>query len=276
MQKERANNRFELNEWLQEDLQKAEDYQSARTDIDVNAYLQNLSDLDDFLNEKEKLYETYEGTITEWAKAKEEERLKIYSEILGNTASLFKENTIVFKALSSAQALIATYEGVTKAIAKVELFPFNFVLAATVGAAGLANVAKINEVKFAEGTEYVDKENRYPSGVDTIPARLNKGERVLTTEQNKQLGNISNDDLVKMFDRQNQIEYLAGKGNIIEGIKIEQNNEELKKELSEMKNQLIQSNNFLARLVQSGDIETYTDKSGRRVKRIKNVTFKYQ
>ncbi|MFC5409878.1 tape measure protein [Larkinella bovis] len=59
-----------------------------------------------------------------------------------------------------------------------------------------AAVGEIESLTFARGTEYVDAENRFPNGVDTVPAWLDKGERILTRKQNRQLGGISNDELV--------------------------------------------------------------------------------
>ena len=41
---------------------------------------------------------------------------------------------------------------------------------------------------FAEGSEYIERGNA-PKGKDTILARVNEGERILTTEQNKKIGN---------------------------------------------------------------------------------------
>lgn len=52
--------------------------------------------------------------------------------------------------------------------------------------------------KFFTGTEFVDG-GGYPSGIDTVPAWLTAGERILTVDQNKQLGGISNDQLVEKF-----------------------------------------------------------------------------
>ena len=48
---------------------------------------------------------------------------------------------------------------------------------------------------FFRGTEFV-RGDGYGNGVDTIPAWLTKGERVLTADQNKQLGGISHEQLV--------------------------------------------------------------------------------
>jgi hypothetical protein len=52
--------------------------------------------------------------------------------------------------------------------------------------AGFAAARAAASNAFFEGEEYVDKNNRYPAGRDTVPARLNKGERVITTKANKQ------------------------------------------------------------------------------------------
>jgi hypothetical protein len=60
------------------------------------------------------------------------------------------------------------------------------------------NPTRTNTPRFNAGTEYVDPENIYPAGVDTVPAMLNKGERVLTAAQNAELGNLSNEELVRV------------------------------------------------------------------------------
>lgn len=51
---------------------------------------------------------------------------------------------------------------------------------------------------FEEGTEFLGKDNaRAPLGKDSIPIIAAKGERILSYKHNAQLGNISNEDLVK-------------------------------------------------------------------------------
>tara|TARA_R110002020_G_C16321697_1_gene774859 strand:- start:5190 stop:9137 length:3948 start_codon:yes stop_codon:yes gene_type:complete len=47
---------------------------------------------------------------------------------------------------------------------------------------------------FAEGSEYVHQSNA-PKGKDQILARIDEGERIMTREQNKKLGGISNEQL---------------------------------------------------------------------------------
>lgn len=76
------------------------------------------------------------------------------SQLAGDTAQLFDEKTGAFKILASAQAIINTYSAATAAIAPPPLGAgpiFGPAFAAVAIATGLANVAKINDVEFAEG-----------------------------------------------------------------------------------------------------------------------------
>lgn len=50
-------------------------------------------------------------------------------------------------------------------------------------------------IPFKDGTDYVRGEG-FPDGIDTVMARLTKGERVLTVDQNRALSGISNEELV--------------------------------------------------------------------------------
>jgi hypothetical protein len=50
--------------------------------------------------------------------------------------------------------------------------------------------------KFADGTEYVDKFGVFPAGTDTVPAMLDRGERVLTASQNMRLAGLTNNEVV--------------------------------------------------------------------------------
>lgn len=63
-----------------------------------------------------------------------------------------------------------------------------FTIASTIIAliAGFAAARAAAGNAFYEGSEYVDRNNRYPNGRDTVPARLNKGERVIKTDTNQQ------------------------------------------------------------------------------------------
>lgn len=67
-------------------------------------------------------------------------------------------------------------------------------------AAVVAGIAQIKSLSqgFYEGTEYVDHKGNYRSGIDTVPANLTRGERVLTVQQNEAIGNISNKEVVRL------------------------------------------------------------------------------
>lgn len=71
-------------------------------------------------------------------------------EVTGRAAALFKENTIAYKVLASAQAVISTYAGAARALSDYAA-PYSYIVAGLTIAEGLAAVAEINDVEFAEG-----------------------------------------------------------------------------------------------------------------------------
>lgn len=78
------------------------------------------------------------------------QELAIAENVAGRAASLFKENTIAYKVLASAQAVISTYAGAARALTDYAA-PYSYIVAGLTIAEGLAAVAKINNVEFAEG-----------------------------------------------------------------------------------------------------------------------------
>ena len=131
--------------------------------------------------------------------------------ISGLTGALGKLNTeskgsaLVSKRLAQATALIDTYAGANKALAASPP-PFNFIAAAAVVAAGLANVANIESQKFAKGGIVPGTGQG-----DIVPAMLTPGELILNQAQQENLagglgtitinfnGPITNDEYVKDF-----------------------------------------------------------------------------
>lgn len=73
-------------------------------------------------------------------------------EVTGRAAALFKENTIAYKVLASAQAVISTYAGAARALSDYAA-PYSYVVAGLTIAEGLAAVAEINDVEFYHGGE---------------------------------------------------------------------------------------------------------------------------
>ena len=92
-----------------------------------------------------------------------------------------KGNAVLTKRLAQGAALIDTYAGANKALAAYAP-PWNFVAAAAVVAAGLANVVKIESTEFAQGGIVPG------SGMgDTVPAMLTPGEVILNQSQQENL-----------------------------------------------------------------------------------------
>ena len=75
-----------------------------------------------------------------------EDNLSTLADALGQSKSLFEENTFAYKAMAIAEASIATYLGATKVLGQLPV-PLNFITAGLITAAGLANVAKIKGFK---------------------------------------------------------------------------------------------------------------------------------
>jgi hypothetical protein len=126
-----------------------------------------------------------------------EKKAFIEREYNSKLKSLKREQAQQEKEKAIFDAVINTTLGVAKAIAKAELFPFNFVLAGIIGAMGVAQVLAIQSKplpKFFEGTDFLQRGNN-PLGRDTIPLLANEGERIVPTEINKKLGNIKNSEL---------------------------------------------------------------------------------
>ena len=79
-------------------------------------------------------------------------QLADYTEMLGRMKGLMKQNTVAYKAVASAEALINTYAAIAKTLKEPTLpFPANIAMSVIIGAQGLMQVANINKVKFAKG-----------------------------------------------------------------------------------------------------------------------------
>jgi hypothetical protein len=101
-----------------------------------------------------------------------------------------------------------------------------FTIASTIIAllAGFASARAAAQNAFFEGEEYVDKENRYPHGRDTVPARLHKGERVVTADKNRKYWDTLSAvhkgaipaDVLNGFVRQYKEGNYSGVGNVLE------------------------------------------------------------
>ena len=88
-----------------------------------------------------------------------------FIDFLDTGAQVSKDLAVGLQVIRSAEALIDTHKAAARALAE-HPYPFSLAIAALVTAKGLAEVAAINSVKFAQGT-------------DTVPALLTPGEAVI-------------------------------------------------------------------------------------------------
>jgi hypothetical protein len=153
---EKQNKALEEQAALQRATQRAANIEDAFTDratviVDINDRMQTELAEREEQAELERIQRAKAGA--ELQIQIERDKAAIIGNVLGSTAQLFEQDTVAFKALASAQALINTYLAATAAYASAS--KVNFVLgavaAAAAVAAGLASVAKINGVEFAEG-----------------------------------------------------------------------------------------------------------------------------
>lgn len=119
----------------------------------------------------------------------QQKRLGNYSSFFGNLASLSQSGNSqlggIAKAAAIAQATIDMYAGANKALAQGGVF--GPALAASVVAAGLANIAKINATGLAGGINSVPMSASGGNSGDNFPAILQPGERVVPKKTNQDL-----------------------------------------------------------------------------------------
>ncbi|RZJ75868.1 MAG: hypothetical protein EOO45_04280 [Flavobacterium sp.] len=95
----------------------------------------------------EKKYADADKALT---KSVEDYKLGLRSQMAGMAKSLFKENTVAYKALAIGEATINTYLGATKALADYS-YPIGPIFAGLTIAQGIATVSKIAGVKLEKG-----------------------------------------------------------------------------------------------------------------------------
>lgn len=156
VQKELEADRLRFEEEQKQNEERAKMSEKIREDfgitVDENAAMnrmiaaQNKKAADDDVKNKR--------IAAEIKKQIDETSFMVTTSLLGRASSLFRENTAAYKVLASAEALMNTYAGAAKAL-KDFTFPLGAIFAGIITAQGLAAVAKINNVKFAEGGEFV-------------------------------------------------------------------------------------------------------------------------
>ena len=190
-------------------------YQQQQSDITKQNNANELAELDNQLTRKEiseKDYAKKKKQILAQQAADEDannkKKVKLTelcetkkAEAIGSAAGaaaaaskeLFGEQSMAYKAFAITQAGIATYLAATKALAE-EPAPLNFIMAASITAMGLANVAKI--AAYANGGIVGGSS----FNGDKVHAMVNSGEMILNQNQQKNLfgmanGNVANNSL---------------------------------------------------------------------------------
>lgn len=170
------------------------------------------------LKNTKSFWQTHFGTVKEWKDAtvqyeqlsekQKQENLKSSLGVISTlTTSSNKELFFIGKAAAVSQATIDGVAAVQKALASAPP-PFNFAIAAAVGVASAANVAKIASAKPPKYEQGGIVNGNNFSG-DSLTARVNSGEMILNKQQQMNLfnqinsgGNASNTDslLIELID----------------------------------------------------------------------------
>lgn len=141
-------------------------YQAAKTALAQKQYL-----------ETKKIEAEVTKTKQQEEKQREQNMASTLSTISTLASSSSKELAAIGKAAAIAQATMDGYAAVQRALASAPP-PWNFALAAAVGVATAANIAKIAGVGLNEGGTIAGG----GANMDTVPARLTKGETVVTRD----------------------------------------------------------------------------------------------
>lgn len=149
--------------------------EQVQADIDARLLQRQKETNEALLKEKKDFYDRDVAAAKTAAQLKEQvefAQLQTTATIAGAAASLFDQQSDEYKALASAQVLISTYSAATKAY-EAAFLPLPTVASPALGAAfaaaaiaqGLANLAAINGVQFADGG-YTGPGSKYqPAGI---------------------------------------------------------------------------------------------------------------
>lgn len=131
-----------------------------------------------------------EASKTQNEKEQQKVRAENLKSTFGQIATLSSSSNQTLAAIGKAAAItnatIDGYAAVQKALASAPP-PFNFALAALVGTATAANVAKIAGVGLASGITEIPRSASGGNNGDNFPAVLKSGERVVDSDTNQDL-----------------------------------------------------------------------------------------
>jgi len=186
---------IEENAWFNYDAEKAildQVNETKKADLD-NQYKQGLISEANYVQAKANLEKKYQGDMKALQFANNQEKAQNLADSFGSAKSLFKENTVAYKAMAIGEATANTYMGATRAL-KDYPAPYSYIMAGTTIASGLLSVAKIVGIGKAVGganvgAGYTGDGSAY-SRSGYIP--VHNGEVVFSQADVRSLGGVSN------------------------------------------------------------------------------------
>lgn len=180
-------------------IKEINDYADKIDEEFINRKIKRRTEATDKLIKEMRREQKIGDDIADWEDANEQDKLSRIDDQINQSKQMFAENTLAYKVLATAQASMDTYKAANVALAAFPP-PYNFVAMGATIAAGLANVLKINEVKFERG-EVDIKGRRHSQG--GIKAEIEGGESVINragTARSKQTLEMINSGLISDKD----------------------------------------------------------------------------
>lgn len=186
---------IEQNAWFNYDAEKAvldQVNEAKKADLD-SQYKQGLISEANYVSAKANLEKKYQQDMTQLQFANNQEKAQNLADSFGSAKSLFKENTVAYKAMAIGEATANTYMGATRAL-KDYPAPYSYIMAGTTIASGLLSVAKIVGIGKSigganVGAGYTGDGSAY-SRSGYIP--VHNGEVVFSQADVRSLGGVSN------------------------------------------------------------------------------------
>jgi|GEM_PF-6005527 len=180
---------------VQQTIQTSIDLLKEQARLEVEAYDRAISLQQGRVNEARKIADAGNAEYLQ----QETDRL---NQLEAKREQSARRQLEIDQAVQASQILVAV-AGAAAQIAKGGTVNVITGIASVIAAIGtgisLVNQMKSSAPKFYDGTEYVEL-NGNPDGRDTVPAWLNKGERIVPHYINEQLKGIKNKDLPKLVN----------------------------------------------------------------------------
>lgn len=209
--------KIEENAWFNYDQEKAiADIinEQKKADLDEQ-YKKGLISEENYIKAKANLETKYNQDMKQLQFQNNQEKAQNLSDSFGAAKSLFKENTIAYKAMAIGEATANTYMGATRAL-KDYPAPYSYIMAGTTIATGLMSVAKIMGVGKATGganvsSGYTGDGSAY-SRSGYVP--IHNGEVIFSQADVRSLGGVSNVESMRPTSNQfNQTSAMGGDMN---------------------------------------------------------------